>query len=312
VGNGFSNPSEFIFELEELFSDPIINQTFVCPKLMGQHTFSCRTIERLAKHYEEGVCYVMQPFTREKFYINSAKDILSNELVSDLLLIFLYCKKEQFNEYQTKNILRYFVLNSVKSYDYNIIIKDITFINIAKLLDISRQELNNIYANNMCINNINISDICLNDIFFKAVKLNKSNLINMMLFNNFELDLYKKDRHHKTLFFWACYNNNIPLAKLLVQLGADIYIKDYLGNHPFVWAYKYNYVQTIRFAEILCKKMQQNKAKLEDYNKKIFWNFNSEVHINTNEEFKQAEISLKEGNWQVVKNKSRNKLDCTI
>ena len=213
-----------MLELEELFLDPISNQTLSCPRLLGKHTFSSQTINKLTKFYDDDGCqYIYQPYTREKFYINTAKDLPRNILIEDLYLIYAYCRKFIHDNQDFNNTISYFIKLFSGDHERLNEIEDILLKKILELLNIDKKSIFKTPSN-----------ACFNRVLFMAIKYNKNRLINLLLLQDITINVELKDKQGKTSFFWACYYNNIKIAQKLKDLGADIYVRDKKNKSPFL------------------------------------------------------------------------------
>lgn len=317
VRNNIAYNNTALLELEELFGDPIFHQTLSCPKLMGQHTFSSEVINKLTKFYDSDGCpYIYHPYTREKFYITTAAELPDNILVEDLLLIFSYYKKIKIDDQSLKNIMGYFIkslliqqrklnqttglLNSKNE------IQDILFKNIAEFLGVSMEIVNILSATNLAkLENVyeyKPSDIDFNKILFMAIRRNNHRLTNLLLLENFNIDVHMKDKKGKTSFFWACYHNQPVIAQKLVDFGADIYVKDKQNNTPFSWCYKRNQKSIIELAQKLFNNIDANSLK-NYLNPKLLWNYHHIRHAHKNNNQPKAE----EEPWILVVSKSHKR-----
>lgn len=314
--------SSLMLELQELFIDPIFDEELSHPRLLGQHTFSSKTINGLIKFCDQsGYQYVSHPYTREKFYMSNANQLPKNIIIEDLLLIYrFYCKKNKITDESLKNIMSYFVKLfifrqkkiSTFNYFFNLQneIQDILLKKIVDLLNISQEEITSILSmddNQLEENNKNwykLTDDELNSILFLAIKYNHIRLINLLLLQNCKIDVSLKDKQGKTSFFWACYHNNLIMARMLVELGADIYIKDRKNNTPFIWGYRNNNKSIIDFAKKLFNNAEYNESNY--INSKLLWHYHHhKKHLHKQNPLQEEDNTME---WTLVVSKNHRRL----
>ena len=313
--------SSLMLELQELFIDSIFDEELSQPRLLGQHTFSSKTINGLTKFRDQNdYQYINHPYTREKFYISNANQLPKNIIIEDLFLIYrFYCKKNKITDQSLKNLMSYFVklfvtrqkkINTFSCF-FNLQnqIQDLMLKKIVDLLNISQEEITNILSmddKQLADHNnygYKLTDNEFNNILFLAIKYNLIRLINLLLLTNCRIDVNLKDKQGKTSFFWACYHNNVIVAKMLVELGADIYIKDKKNNTPFSWAYRNNNKGILDLAKKLFNNIDHNDS---DYiHSKLLWNYHHKKHLHKQNNQLQEEDNTLEWTLVVSKNHRR-------
>ena len=246
-----AHDNALISQLEELFIDPIFNQVLYAPRLLGQHTFSAATIDRFIRCIDSDHCtYIDHPYTREKFYINKAKELPENIIINDLLLVFSYCKASKIDEQTLRDTMVYFIkcflvqqkklnkaaclLNSKNE------IHDILFKNLIELLEMNKEVMEILTSSNvndlLQNHNCKLSDVFLNGMLLMSIKHNNQRLIKILSLHQFKIDVGLKDKKGKTSLLWACYHNQPQIAKILIDLGADGQVKDQKRKTPLFWA----------------------------------------------------------------------------
>ena len=314
--------SSLMLELQELFIDPVFDEELSHPRLLGQHTFSSKTINGLTKFCDQnGYQYINHPYTREKFYISNANQLPKNIIIEDLLLIYkFYCKKNKITDESLKNLMSYFVklfvVRQQKINTFNCFfnsqhqIQDILLKKIVDLLNISQEEITSIlFMEDHQLEDHNqaeykLTDNELNNILFLAIKYNHIKLIHLLLPTSCKIDVNLKDKQGKTSFFWACYHNNVIIAKMLVELGADIHIKDKKNNTPFSWAYMNNNQNILALAKKLFDNVSGNDS---DYiNAKLLWHYHHKKHSHKQSNQQQEEDDSLE--WSLVVSKNHRRL----
>jgi len=250
-----------IHQLEELFTESISNELLSSPILWGQHTFSKQTINSLTiyydddssnydnydnnyndesyendENYEDSSQYIEHPYTRNILYINKIQELPENIIINNLIVIFLYCKTIESNHKMVRNIMVYFIKclliqqknihNTAHLLNLNNEIQDLLLKNISELLKCTKEVVEILSGIKISKNIFNPSNFHLNEILFMAIKQNNIKIANLLLSQNFKIDVNTMDSHEKTSLFWASYHGQQKTAKTLLDLGANANAQD--------------------------------------------------------------------------------------